>query len=425
MREKGFIRRFIRWIFAGMPARHAIGQNFLPRIAMIKRSSSLAMGLAVMVLLAVYASVTKAEAQTELKLAVNDISYLWPVPGTQAEVDQLIDGESVWPESSFQSMMKMALEVEVLDGVGRKKQIEFPSKDFNERSTWKVVGFRVDPSAPSTNKAVIEVFGSLPQIRLIMQPVTVTSNGVVVHDYTAHLAFSYLLNAQPPFKPDREKFAAILHDLRQLKGALSEATPPVSTEGELRVHPGLAQNVSGFSEKVKLFLNKHLAKGALDFISFIGVPAPLPEPWIFFEIGPGQTEVPKGEMLSPFITVRKGAVTPVPKNSNLGGLGSQIGVSTAVLFRPDPKLDQPAVTGRAEPLNKDAPDIIANPTMSNVLNTDCVSCHSETTRRSHWKIGPTNYQFKLPDGIPGGQPALLPEKNYNVRNFGWCPLGIN
>ena len=255
---------------------------------------------------------------------------------------------------------------------------------------------------------MIEKVGSLPQIRLIMQPVTVTPNGIVVHDYTAHLAFSYLLNAQPPFKPDREKFAAILHDLRQLKGALSEATPPVSTEGDLRVHPGLAQNVPGFSEKVKLFLNEHLAKGALDFISFIGVPAFKPEPWIFFEIGPGETGVPEGELLFPAITVRKGAVTPVPENSNLG-LGQHIGVSTAVLFRTDPKLDQPAVTGRAEPLNKDAPDIIANPTMSNVLNTDCVSCHSETTRRSHWNIGPTKYQFKLPDGIPGGQPELLPE----------------
>jgi len=374
------------------------------------------MGLSAMVLLIGCAGADSAKAQTDLKLAVNDISYLWPVPLNKTDVDQLITAESVWPDASFQSTMKSALEVEVSNAFGQKKQIKFPpSADFSKRTTWKVVGFRVDPSAPSTVKAVIESFGSLPQIRLIMQPVTVGPNGVTVHDYTVHLPFSYLLNAKPPFKPDREKFASILRDLRQLKQALLEATPPVSTEGPLGVHPGLAQKVPGFSEKVKLFLSTHLADGALDFVAFMGVPAPLPEPWIFFE-----AEI--REMLSPFISVRDGAVTPVPENSNLDTGPPPIGVSTAVLFRPDPKLDQPAVAGRKEPLNKDAPDIIANPIMSNVLNTDCVSCHSETTRRNALKIGPTAYQFKLPDGIPGGQPALLPESNYNVRNFGWFQL---
>src|SRR6185295_4375672 len=98
--------------------------------------------------------------------------------------------------------------------------------DFLKRSTWKIVGFRVDPSAPGTAPQLIAVFGSLPQIRLIAQPVTVDPKGNPrVHDYTAHLVFNYAAEIRPPaipggppvFVPDKAKFAEIVADIRDIK----------------------------------------------------------------------------------------------------------------------------------------------------------------------------------------------------------------
>lgn len=396
-----------------------------------KYPSSRALVLAVLlviVALAFYACAPKSEAQTGLKLEVNDISVLWPVPITKADVDQLINGKAVWPKASFEAVIKMAPEVRVKDGFGNEKKIGFPPEwNFDDRATWKLVGFRVDPSAPSTDEASIKKIGSIPQIRLIMQPVTMSSNVVIVHDYTAHLAYDYVLPSSPPLRPDREKFAEILDDLRKLKAFLKAANPPVSTQGELGVNPGLAQNVPGFSRMVAAFLGKHLAKGSLNFVAFMGVPAKLPEPWIFFKMKTGRTVKPEGEMFDSKTTGGDGSVTPVPKNSNLVEPKPPIGVSTAMLFgQKAPKLDQPAIADRAEPLFRDIPDIIANPMLSNVLNTDCFSCHSETTRRSFFNLEKlrTKYQFKLPEGIPGVKPSMLPDASqtiisYNVRNFGW------
>ena len=80
-------------------------------------------------------------------------------------------------------------------------------------------------------------------------------------------------------------------------------------------------------------------------------------------------------------------------------------------------MDGPAIEGDATPLNRDIPNIIANPNYSNVLNTDCISCHSESTRRIKLDLsGNTNYVYTV-DSIV--DTTLLPRDIYNVRNFGW------
>lgn len=70
---------------------------------------------------------------------------------------------------------------------------------------------------------------------------------------------------------------------------------------------------------------------------------------------------------------------------------------------------------------KDIPDYIANPSLSHFFNTDCVSCHSESTRRSILKLGSfqSSFKFPLPVGISGLDPAVAPTGIWNVRNFGW------
>ena len=397
-------------------------------------SSSLTLLVAIFLLIGIYGCSTKyskleINELTILDLAVNDISYLWPVPSTQEEVDQLIDGESVWLDASFKAALEVILKAKVKNAFGDSKQIIFPpSADFHNRVTWKLVGFRVDPSAPSTDISVIKQFGSIPQIRLIMQPVTFKANTVTVHDYTAHLAFNFTLNNSPPFLPDHQKFAAILGDLLELKEFLLAESPSISTNGQLRINPGLEQYVPDFSKKVESFLLKYISGKSPDIIAFMGIPDPQPEPWIFLEFNSASEiliseQSLHGQMFSPLINVLDGPVTPVPNNSNLE-TKPPVGVSTAVLFKPNIDLNDPAVKGRSVPLIKDIPDIIANPINSNVLNTDCFSCHSETTRRTLLKIAPTPYQFDL-DGTPGVEPSMLPDTNYNVRNFGWYQLGVD
>ena len=106
-------------------------------------------------------------------------------------------------------------------------------------------------------------------------------------------------------------------------------------------------------------------------------------------------------------------------NTNVDGT---LGVSTAPLFLRGAAstLNNPAISGHASPLNSDIPDIIANPDLSSVLNTDCVSCHSETTRRFSLNISSgKKYAYPTPKIEDLVLPTLLPKNIWNLRNFGW------
>ncbi len=84
---------------------------------------------------------------------------------------------------------------------------------------------------------------------------------------------------------------------------------------------------------------------------------------------------------------------------------------------------QIGVGGDGQPLldnelvNGDIADWVANPERSHFFNTDCVSCHSETTRRQILSIPPSEVAFQ--SAAASVDPALLPADRWNVRNFGW------
>jgi hypothetical protein len=61
---------------------------------------------------------------------------------------------------------------------------------------------------------------------------------------------------------------------------------------------------------------------------------------------------------------------------------------------------------------------------SNFPNTDCVSCHSESTRRQAFRLSIDNdgFAYQRPPGISGSSSHLLPADGWNVRNFGWSPF---
>jgi len=368
---------------------------------------------------------------------VNDVSYLWPVATTQAEVDALISGDDkladgvsrVWPQGVFDAVMKAAPSVGVESSAGIMNRIDFgpPAEALANPHTWKLVAFRVDPCAPGCNPKLTAAFGAVPQIRLVLQPVTVDGNTVQVHDLTAHLAFGFIGGMDSErFVPDKDAFREVVNDLKSLK-AESEAAG-ATTSGPLRVHPGLEKRVPAFTDKVKAFITRRVSEPRLMAVAFVGL-APRPEPWIFYAMGrqPDGSfararhptlEGEGGQML----TLRGGTpVMPAPSTTNLV---SGKGVSTSVLF-PDAsgtsRLDTPVFADGARPLHRDIPNIIANPALAHFRNTDCVSCHSESTRRSILKIpaGDATFRFTPPAGISGVDQGHLPQHAWNVRNFGW------
>jgi hypothetical protein len=382
-------------------------------------------------------------AAQEPRFDVNDLAYLWPPPSTPADVAALISADEVvaqgrlWPVQAMEVLLRNAQTTSVLTSAGTQSSINFAqfTQEFLKPSTWKVVGFRVDPAAPGASPSVRAVVGEAPQIRIVLQPVTVLQNVVRVHDVAAHLAFSFTSGLAPPvppsvfprFIPDRAQFRAILEDLRSLKRD-SEKQGAV-TAGALRVHPGLQAKVPEFSLKVKEFLKRRLSEDRLTDMAFMGLDPP--EPWIFFAMRRGPDGVfarvrsssldnQDAQMLS----FRGGSpVMPSPTPTNVLPHG---GVSTALLFAPGStqKLSTPVFGAVPRPLNQDIPDIIANPQLSNVLNTDCVSCHTESTRRRTLGLSSDGmFIYKRASEVSGGEPSHLPQDGWNVRNFGWFQRG--
>lgn len=368
---------------------------------------------------------------------INDTSFLWPVPKTKADVDALIslddlaaDGK-ILPDGVFSNLMNTAKTV----GVGNS-QISFPAGISEQSHCWKVVGIRINPSAFGPDPAVIQQTGVVPGIRLIVQPVTMTGEVVVVHDFTAHLAFNYVTNNAMPFSPDKVAFGAIVSDLTSIKAFLAQAHV-FTTNQELNVHPGFAHNVPGFTDKLRALLAKHLKRNRLQIISFMGIPGEF-EPWIFFNVEVETNDAltmlgVKGNFATNQVSSQKLSFRGVPQVDpapvpDPGAPINGFGVSTSLLFRNDiaSHLDDPIFPGNSNAVTsklklRDVADLIANPQQHHIANTDCISCHTESSLRNRISglISQDGIEFQYPSGISKVAPSALPNNKWNLRNFGW------
>ncbi len=386
-------------------------------------------------------------AMAQGKLGLNDVSWLWPVPTSVADLNRTIsmgalkglDGADVWSDLQFQSLLDVvnsdATEVE-------GTRIEF-DPDFSSKDNWRIAGMRIDPTAPGADPKLIAMFGSSVQIRLIVQPVTVRSSGVRVHDTAVHLVYSFNKGRDPsnPRRniPDNDKFKAILDDVLHLK-AISRAGSAPTEEAPLGVHPGLSKNVPGLGDEVAKFLSKHLTSTNLSAKALAGIQSRF-EPWIFFALAPGSNgkfgPIP---VVAPFakpqmidFRSRVGVVTPIPVVSNRpipGGAGPT-GVSTSDLFDLSlSDLGTLATIGKdssgasiqdAEVKNADIADVVASPVHSHFFNTDCVSCHTESQRRNILNLPLGRFAFRLGGQSPAIASEVTSRAKWNVRNFGWFP----
>jgi hypothetical protein len=379
----------------------------------------------------------QTNAETE-PLDVNDISFLWPVPKTKVDADALIsladevsDGP-IMPPAIFKALIETAKTVNV-DG----RTIQFLDASFEDPKTWKVAGIRVNPTALGTNQKALAM-AEIPGIRLIVQPVTVDGDVATVHDFAMHVVFNFIQPGTPPklIAPNKAAFGPIVQDLRALKNSMA-----VQTSGmPLQVHPGFSPDPKPLTDKLREFLKKHLASIQLDrrqqsAISFMGIPGQF-EPWIFFKVqvdvatgtltripvsGVFDSTNPESEMLS--FSNPDGQVEPEPQLPQ-----AVTNVSTARLFPTvaATDFDNPLSPGATNQVLqhfkvRDTMDIVANPQIATTLTTDCVSCHTESTRRNAMGnvLSQPGTAFKPAAGISGVAEDVLPKDRWNLRNFGW------
>lgn len=400
-----------------------------------------------LVFLAIFSSKACGQ-EAKLQLDANDVSFLWPLPTTANDVSQLIsadqplaDGQTqLWPAAIFQRVLSTIPSVSVVATSGSTMKIVIPPDlGFDKLPTWRIAGIRIDPSAPGCDDKFIKVLGSTPQIRIVLQPVTVSSNTVTVHDFAAHLAFDFVTHGGAldpttgkitPAVPDTDTFRLIVNDLTAIKKNLKSRG--VETNGSLGVHPGFSDRTLDLTGQLRALLVKHLRIERLNNVAFMGVRRP--EPWIFFLMRRQQNDfqvVPQGAARnSPaimFFAQDPQQVVPEPTPRMFDPFGrSPFGVSTAVLLRSSPEMEGDATAvdvpglGR-RPKIKEIADIIANPHISHLLNADCISCHTESSCRNTLNLPPASVPFAYArkDGLDAVKSEFISTDPWNVRNFGW------
>lgn len=409
-----------------------------------------------------------SEPKAEINLSANDVSLLFPPPKSVDDMAFQISvadlSPATFPDPVFSSMESIATSTagQVVNKEERVFQIDFSSVttqdtiDFTgKKAAWHVTGIRIDPSAPGLSEDTRKKFGTIPQIRLILSPVTNVKDKPLVHDFALHLIYSFL-EPQPEGcvgdaacrVPDKEKFKAIVDDIKLLKTDLAAGNiggTKVLTDGDLGVHPGLAnpQTRIDTKKRIQVFLDKHLSFKNLGAIAVMGLHEGV-EPWIFLamqfdpkagkfvavpspaishppevlkkiqdakaqkdmkKIMEATGELNTAQMLS-FVTEE--AVFPEPVTSNvnptpcLASAENCQNVSTAELFIKD--------TDAAKRRVRSVVDVIADASQSHFFNTDCVSCHTETHREIEL-LGTKSFE-----GIADN---VLPKEAWNIRNFGW------
>jgi hypothetical protein len=401
------------------------------------------------------------------ELAVDDVSLLFPAPVAAADMSNVIavsdltapnpqdssKRDPVWPAAAFQQFVGIA-NSKFSQVAGTSAQIGLPAGAQNV-SAWFIAGIRIDAGAPGLTNDIRAQFGRLPQIRLIVQPVTRAADGTpTVLDIAGHLIYNFTLPTQtnppdpacfPLQSPDPDAFNSVLVDLTALRNKLRDGQlggKKISTAGlRLGVHPGLADpaTAAAFRGEIVSLLQKHISGDRLDGMAIAALPSGAPAPWIFLSM----LRVPKGavpslpnggfvplhaptldgsdqqfaELLQPTGTIPR--VVPEPHTNNLNPITcknasvsaasipatSRNGVATAELF---------AATPPTPERTKQILDIISDPTKSQFFNTDCVSCHTETRRAM---------DLQNVKDIPGIDPAVLPRGQWDIRNFGWSPTG--
>ncbi|MGQ0445178.1 MAG: hypothetical protein ACT4O2_08670, partial [Beijerinckiaceae bacterium] len=375
-------------------------------------------------------------------LSANDVSWLFPAPAGTGDLANLIsidelkgsDGNPLVSDAVFDQYVENAESnaSEIEQGL-RKFRIGLPL-EAKEKKNWRIASLRIDPAAPGTSEDIIAHYGRTPQLRLVVQPI---DNSGQPFDIAGHFVFNITLATKDPAaqegclprnKADDDAFKKIVSDFADLKKKLAEGDfgEKIETGGPLGVHPGLASGKTkkALRDALKGVLENNLSGQRLNSMAIMGLEGP--EPWIFLatfkspldgKFTPAPGVMLDGIHAAEMLSKRSGTleIFPKPVTNNLNQITcrngatpslplepkDRNGVSTAQLFGSGALTGQPA---------RDVVERIANTSQSHFFNTDCVSCHTET-RRPMSVLGVTSFN--------GIDPEVLPQDDWNVRNFGW------
>jgi hypothetical protein len=232
-------------------------------------------------------SAAAAQAQANLPLSADDVSWLFPAPTRAEDFARLIavgdlttqntqepaKRDPVWPDAAFQQFLAIAASP-AAQVAGTQAQIGLPSEAQSIKA-WFIAGIRIDAGAPGLSNDIRAQFGQLPQIRLIVQPVIRNADGTPkVLDIAGHLIFNFTLakpndppqgDCLPRLIPDLDASHAIVTDLAAIRTKLSNGelgTNKVTTSGApLGVHPGLADPTTAGEAYFRFALGRHGDRG--------------------------------------------------------------------------------------------------------------------------------------------------------------------
>jgi hypothetical protein len=429
-------------------------------------AATFALGLIPGGLIPPYEGAGSAQAATLAPLGSNDVSWLFPAPKRAADFANLIPMRDLtapdpqnpvqrmqlWPQAAFDQFVSLA-SGPAGQVAGTAHRINLPP-EFRTIDVWHIAAVRIDPIAPGLSPDLQAQFGQIPQIRLVVQPVTREPNGTPkVHDITAHVTYDFSAGREAPAdagcgprpKPDMTAFREVVRDVAALRTRLAQGEfgggagrPGVkiaTSKAPLGVHPGLKEpkTAQAVRNEMKAILERHLAGRVPGSMAIMALPSPNPEPWIFFAMAlvPAEILPPNGgyipvrgptldgkqiaQALS-FAERREGQVLPPPRPNNLNPITchhaalqeplpieGRRGEATASLF---------ASPGTPAATVTKVVGLVADPKRSHFFNTDCISCHSETRR---------SMALLKTKAVVGVDPAVLPKEDWNVRNFGWFP----
>jgi hypothetical protein len=381
----------------------------------------------------VWATVTLSGLALAQPLDVNDVSYLWAPPTSPTNLNALLKLQDVRfgdrpaiPKSLFDQWIQFA-KGDPLQGY----QLQPPAHLTFETDlqNWVVAALRVDPCAPSTSGMSDRPEDCIQEIRLVAQPAK-WIEGVTMDlpDVALHLLFHVSAGAPQDSKVFVERVRQLV-ELKKKYGIQTDGLP-------LGIHPGLVKPQSGFFKDFQSWALQALSQAVLKQVTFAGIGGQQ-GPWLFFQgtVDPqGLTyrlEADPNLSGQPMMVVTPGLlgegirVQPAPTNQEVRPDQTRVYRPSVMdlFYQGTLNLQAPATLGDGSLSQQlrvgDVGYFLDHPRLAHRGNTDCLSCHSVTSRHLILGLGPSSpYQYQMPLGVTALSSYLV-RSHVNFRAFGW------
>ncbi|NRA63207.1 MAG: hypothetical protein HRU19_01920 [Pseudobacteriovorax sp.] len=350
---------------------------------------------------------------------VNDTAFLWPVPTNEDEIANLWPASDYYPQDYYDKLQDFVNSDDRFrtdryresgDEVERnRKFLTLSVPEAADLTNWRVSSFRFDPCFPDLNLLQSNPAACIPQIRLVAQPIRMRFNSRInrhilqVLDFTAHLAYNL----------PKDVVETIVNELALIKASQIGEDGQSPTDGvPLGIHPSLGgPQAKDFQGQLKQFVDRHVSLERLAGIALMGVGTSRNN-WVFVA-----HTIENGELVLQNV---RNTESPRIMLSTLGS-GARMGVF------PDPQgpslVPLKDLRDGLSDRDRNQLHVVQHPVKATVLNTDCISCHVESSITIRERIlasytGLEDQRYRIPEGVTGYTKHMR-EDNWNVVNFGF------